>query len=95
MTIQQAAHFHFWAGVQSGYQALGGRQGARLSLTTLSLQPGSKWSNNWVVAQPVRAVRGLCSMWRGPPTPGCRVSPPLPSESPSTPSYPDLGPARF
>ena len=36
-------------------------------------KPGSKWSSSWVVAQPVRAARGLCSTWRGPPTPGYRT----------------------
>lgn len=93
VTIQRTAHSYFWAGVQSGHQALG-KQGARLRLTALSLQPGNKWSSSWVVAQPVRAVRGLCSTWRGPPTPDCRVSPP-PQELPSSPSHPNLGPAMF
>ncbi|KAG5194875.1 hypothetical protein JEQ12_012164 [Ovis aries] len=40
----------------------------------LCQKPGSKWSSSWVVARPVRAGRGLCSTWRGPPTPGCRTS---------------------
>lgn len=26
----------------------------------------------------MRAAQGLCSTWRGPPAPGCRVSLPLP-----------------
>ncbi|XP_047695233.1 MAPK regulated corepressor interacting protein 2 isoform X5 [Prionailurus viverrinus] len=43
---------------------------------------GSKWSSSWVVAQLARVGPGPCSMWRRPPTPGCRVSPPLPSGSP-------------
>nr|KAF6490176.1 MAPK regulated corepressor interacting protein 2 [Molossus molossus] len=41
--------------------------------SALCPKPGSKWSSSWVVAQLERAVRGLCSMWRGPPTPGCRT----------------------
>lgn len=48
----------------------------------LCLKPGSKWSSSWVVAQPVRVGQGLCSTWRGPPTPGYRVSPPPPSGGP-------------
>nr|KAF6272106.1 MAPK regulated corepressor interacting protein 2 [Myotis myotis] len=43
-------------------------------MSALCPKPGSKWSSSWVVAQPVRAARGLCSMSRGPPTPDCKTS---------------------